>query len=649
MNFPVKRCAPVLLLFIFATTVKAQMIVGLNTDSLKMRLRTMPADSNKVHTLIRMGQQYENNAADTAIYYYDQARALSIGIGYHAGFAHYVNNYSAVLNVQGKFDESLALNLRSTDTCRRYGLTSLLIKALINTGVVYQYRDEYEKAAKYYLEAMPMLEQENNTAMLSIQYGNLCGLYRNLEQPLKALQYARLALSYAEKTNDLTLTGAACNNLGNALHDAGSTAAAIPHIRRAYNIGKTTNDLNMQETALINLGNTYNRAKDADAYLPVYKSALPLAETLEDVSGKTIALKGIAEGLYWKKQYQAAAATLDTLIPFAFENSQLHMGAGLLMLMSDVQIALGNPALSLLYRERYDSLQAAHLNELLVKNVQELETKYKVERQQHALLQKDLQLAARQKEALRQRFWLLVTVAGLLILMVSLYSGYRFFRHKRQLDRQAMEALIAEQENLRLRAKIDGQNQERLRISQEMHDDMGSGLTSILFLSRMMPPAEPAAEKIQHTAGGLVRKMNEIIWSMNPGQDSLDSLLAHIRVNTAELLAHAGLEYHFDIMPDVPDIVLGQAFRRHMYLAVKEAVHNVVKHAAASRVDITIRTNGELAINIRDNGKGYDPAHGRPFGNGLNNLRLRMEQIGGKFEITAAAGTIVSLTGPLPL
>jgi signal transduction histidine kinase len=134
---------------------------------------------------------------------------------------------------------------------------------------------------------------------------------------------------------------------------------------------------------------------------------------------------------------------------------------------------------------------------------------------------------------------------------------------------------------------------------------------------------------------------------MNPEYDTLADLVAYLRREAGELLEQGDLAYTFDIPEAVPDASLSSEQRRNVYLTVKEALHNVVKHAGATRVDIVFRFDGIMTITIRDNGKGMAGQPGRSFGNGLRNMSRRMETIGGRFRVTSEAGVAVELSLPL--
>jgi two-component system NarL family sensor kinase len=611
-----------LLLFVAANAC-AQMETGLNKDSLKKSLSVMRVDSSKVETLIRLGQQYEANSPDSALYYYAAAGKLSAALNYPQGTLRYIANYTAVLNVQGKFKESLQLNLKAIAIARQGRLQRQLMKALNNTGAVYQYTEHYREAVSYYLQALPLVDSIGTLQERSITYGNLCGLYRNLKQPQSALRYARLALAFGEKNRDDYAVAMACTNLGNCLKDLGKVRQAIGYIERAGSLGLKLNDDNIQETALINLGDAYLSLKQPAKYLPAFQAALPIARKISDVSGECFALNGVALGLFFQKEYLQAERLLNTSITFARQHDQKEVWSRMLLLMSDVQIALGRPEAAQDYRASYDSVSNVLLNASLLKNIQELEARYGSEKKQRQLLQKDLELARKQR-------WLVISLAGLAVLGLVFMLVYR------------------KQETLRVKAMLNGEQQERRRISQEMHDDMGSGLTRLLFLTRSLIAGHEAAPRISDAVNGLIRQMNEVIWMMNNERDTLESLVAYLRASCGEMLDAAGIAMIFKVPDKVPELILTQEVRRNMYLAVKEAVHNACKHSGASTVTITIEIGQQLKLAVQDNGRGL-ASPTTALGNGLVNMRQRMENIGGNFEMLSETGTLLRFSVPLAI
>ena len=198
---------------------------------------------------------------------------------------------------------------------------------------------------------------------------------------------------------------------------------------------------------------------------------------------------------------------------------------------------------------------------------------------------------------------------------------------------------------------------ERTRIATDMHDDLGAGLSRIKFLSETIhlkkqmgqPVKEEDLGNIGRFANEMIDKMGEIVWALNEKNDSLSDLLSYTRSYAAEYLSESGIPCTLDAPPEngISRFVSGE-FRRNVYLTIKEALHNIVKHSKARNVTIRMMVAGDLVIVIEDDGVGFDPAGHRPAGNGLNNMRQRMREIGGQLQIRGSGGTVIRLTVPLP-
>lgn len=233
------------------------------------------------------------------------------------------------------------------------------------------------------------------------------------------------------------------------------------------------------------------------------------------------------------------------------------------------------------------------------------------------------------------RFLLLLLLLGVAYYFSTLYLDYKIRHEKLKLEKE------------------QAVDQERARISSDMHDDLGSGLSTIRLLSEIAKrkiqdtSQTREIERISEAAGELVDKMSEIIWAMNSSNDSLENLIAYMRSFAADFLEHAHITHQFYIPESIPNIKLSGGTRRNIYLAVKESLHNVVKHAQATEVVIQIEMHKNMTIMIKDNGKGFDQEKVRLFGNGLKNIQKRMQAVGGQADITSHNGTIVLLDIPL--
>lgn len=196
---------------------------------------------------------------------------------------------------------------------------------------------------------------------------------------------------------------------------------------------------------------------------------------------------------------------------------------------------------------------------------------------------------------------------------------------------------------------------ERARIARDLHDDLGAHLTEISMLAALaaedavQTPLHGPLDQLAGKAKHIVTSLDEIVWAVNPREDSLRSLIEYLAAFAREFLDLARLTLRVDIEGGIPDLPLASAKRHGVFLAAREALNNIVKHAAASEVRLRVVVDdGALAIHLEDNGCGYDPA-AITTGNGLENLRTRMREAGGDCRIDAAKGRGTTVCLSLPL
>lgn len=197
---------------------------------------------------------------------------------------------------------------------------------------------------------------------------------------------------------------------------------------------------------------------------------------------------------------------------------------------------------------------------------------------------------------------------------------------------------------------------ERARIARDLHDQLGANLTQVALLGEMaeadkhLPEeVEEHSRQISQTARETTRSLDEIVWAVNPSNDTLEGLANYICKYAQEYSALANLPCRVDMPAQLPTAPIPPEVRHNVYLAFKEAVHNVIKHAQASEVWVRLSLHPkQLILQVEDNGRGLNKqvVSNR---NGLRNMKRRMEDIGGEFSISPRAngGTLVQLTVPL--
>ncbi len=248
-------------------------------------------------------------------------------------------------------------------------------------------------------------------------------------------------------------------------------------------------------------------------------------------------------------------------------------------------------------------------------------------------------------------------MVGILLQMFFFMLGLGHKEKMKEIEKlKSIEILRLENERKELekfRAVMEARDKERTRIAEEIHDDIGAGLTSIRLHSEILKSrnnySEPEEiQKISLTASELVDKMNEIIWTMNPRNDSLVNLVAYLRHLVVEFFEPFEISLDIRISDYIPEKEISGATRRNILLSVKEALHNIVKHSGASKSEIEfIADDNRFIIIIRDNGVGFDASDLKIYRSGIRNMNERLGIIGGQFSISNGQGTAVQLEIPI--
>jgi ligand-binding sensor domain-containing protein/signal transduction histidine kinase len=206
--------------------------------------------------------------------------------------------------------------------------------------------------------------------------------------------------------------------------------------------------------------------------------------------------------------------------------------------------------------------------------------------------------------------------------------------------------------------------QERTRIARDMHDEIGAKLTKISFLSELVKrdlprpvEAEKQIDQVSDTARQLIRALDEIVWAVNPKNDTLENLANYLCRYAGDYFQNTDLQCQFDIPTQVPDCGLSSDARHNLFLAVKEALHNTLKHSGATQVRVRIAVqHARLEVFVADNGRGFNPDATPPavlrrqrVGTGLVNMRQRLADIRGRCDIVSAPGQGTTATFTLPL
>jgi len=221
-----------------------------------------------------------------------------------------------------------------------------------------------------------------------------------------------------------------------------------------------------------------------------------------------------------------------------------------------------------------------------------------------------------------QTWWFKATVGLAVVLLLTFGYRYRVARF-RELERL------------------------RVEIAANLHDDVGARLTKLGMISESVDqetqqtdPIRPHIQAISRTTREVIQAMDEIVWTINPKNDTLDNLANYVFQYAQEYFQNTGVRCRLDLPAQLPEYAISTEVRHNLFLAIKEALNNVLKHSGAMEVRLSLAVaDSTLSITIKDNGRGFSPEKMAGTGNGLQNMKERMQHIGGRLVLESAAGS----------
>lgn len=508
----------------------------------------------------------------------------------------------------GKVDNALQFYLQSETIAEDIGNKIASARAMINIGALYEEQKDYKKALENYSKAEAIALLVHDSAVIADCANNKGVVYEQyLKKYPEAIKEYSTALDIYTKRKDDLHVAIACNNLGIVYKYLGNYSKAIEYYNRSLTIAEKVGHQFLIAANMTNIGNVYAMQKDYAKAIAYNTNGLNTAIKIKAMNVVVEAAGSIADDYAGMKNYAKA-----------YEWHQKFSGYS-------------------------DSL----FNSERTQQVNELESKYQTTKKEKEITElKQQQLTNElniysQKILMQKRYYQFAGIGGFLLLLGII--AFLLYSRQQLKQKQQREIDIFETEY-----------KERKRISREMHDDIGAGLTQITLMSEHarlhnQPTHINDLSAIANTSRKLISNMSEIVWSLNPENKTLDQLFSYLREQLNNLLEYSDIDYAIKFPATNTDIVLTNEQKRNIILATKEIVHNAVKYSHAKNITvIALLDEGTLKFDIKDDGGGFDTATNFA-GNGMKNIKQRIVEIGGTLNIESgkASGTVFSYKLPL--
>jgi signal transduction histidine kinase len=505
-----------------------------------------------------------------------------------------------------------------------------------NYGNIFLETGDYQKALDYFIQAAKLYENP-----LSDNYGRCLALSNigNIEYRLgnndRALGYANQSMAIAKRESLTSSIGYGHKLLGRIYRRQKLYDSALTHYQAGQKIYSSLGDTRSNTEILQNIGNIYYDKEQFQQALESFQKSLTLARSIANKSLLAHAYSCIGQAFMKLEKNEHALLYLDSSRRAAAVINNKYLIMDSYEAMSSVYEATGDYKQALAMHHQFvllkDSIRQSDNRQLS----EETHAKYELEKKeaQIALLEKDKELknlALGRSQAIQTGVALvLVLVIVIALLLVNWY------RVKNQVKRNA--------------------EIERVRdtIARDLHDDIGSTLSTINIISKLAMLESPTSNsphlgRIAEQSSRMMESMTDMVWSINPVNDSMEKVIVKMKIFASEILEPKNIRYSFFGEESLAGLTLDAEKRKNLFLVFKEAVNNAAKYSEATSVDVMFeRHTGQLAMTISDNGHGFTEHSGK--GNGLKNMEARTKAMHAKFQLTSSRekGTRVRVEMPL--
>ncbi len=639
----------------------ALLLIICSIGSAQSPLDTAHADLKKAQNAKDSIKAYQDMAwfiqrshIDSSFFYNEKAQTIAERIGDQDAINTNDKERAGYLYRAGKFSESEKVY---RNVQKRYELLedSLnVFKIESNLAAVYQSRSKYEKAMNSYLKALRYFEQdEKHSVTTSNMLSNIGALYQVMGNTEKALDFYKQSEAIMVKNQNLVSLSNVKANIGGLYVELLKFEEAKATLKEAREMAIKANNYYTLANISQNLGEAEVSLGNKESAIPFFEEALEIKKQIGDNNETATTKVSIASILAENGSHFRAIDLLEESIPI-FEQNENNLR--LLVAYPTLSKAYSyskKPDSAFIYLEKYTALRERMAKEDAIRTVSEMDTKYQTEK-------KDRQLAEQRNEILEkelevnQRNNMLILLG--LVLLAALILGYLIYRQQKLKNRQ----LKQEAELREAQAQLETQErlqQQRLRISRDLHDNIGSQLTFLISSLDNLKYAqnvskEFANEKLENLSTftrSTITELRDTIWAMNKNDISIQDLKDRLLIHQGNA-QNAGKNFTVEFADNVNVNEQFNSVRgMHYFRIVQEAINNAMKYAETDAVSVQFAKQGnQLVTHVKDHGKGFD-LENQESGNGLRNMKERAQLMEGTVKIHSeiGSGTEVTISAPI--
>lgn len=604
-------------------------------DSILAIVKTTKKDSVKVSELNKIAFKYIFSDEKIARRYLKQSENLALTKKLNFGYNEIVNIKGIFADITGYSDSAKYYFIKANALSKKNNFKTIEVRSVNNLGMYCWNKGSLKEALNYFFQAVKINESlvPEKRINESIYFNNIGLIYQELKLYEKAIDYHKKAYDIRVRGKLLKDQASSLNNLGICNRLKGNFQEALIFFNKGLIVAESSNNQIEKYKIFENLGNVYIDLGNYKLALQNHLLALNRPENLPITTASNLLLHAaVSKSYYNLKNYKKAIAFANKAYQILQQDKTLEFYAeDVYSNLAAANYAVGNISKGDQFNLKYYNLLKNNFKTSHTKDLAEMETKYQTAKKEKLLLEKEVEAKRRNN---------LLIVLSIFLVFITLL-GYLFFHQQKLKNKQ-------QQQEFKLKSalqQIETQNQlheQRLSISRDLHDNIGAQLTFIISSVENLKFGFPhIEEKIKNKLANIsmftqstITELRDTIWAMNKDEMTIEDLKNRI-FNFIEKAqnSHESMHFHFRVDENLDSQTFSSLIGVNLYRVIQEAVNNVIKYANASEVVISVTTdNKKMQVAIQDNGKGFDQETVN-FGNGLNNMRKRIEEINGLISV----------------
>ncbi|GEQ86911.1 two-component sensor histidine kinase [Patiriisocius marinistellae] len=589
-----------------------------------------------VVTLNELSWEYKNSIQDSAFYYGRKALKISKKENIKKGIAASYNSIASAFQAGGMFDSAQVYQNRSFKIHKGLDDSLGMADNHNNLGIILDESGAYDSALKNYFDALKIYENtSNNEANVAMVLGNIGIVYKKQKEFDRTLSYYKRALKIYESTKNEVGQVITRGNIGSLLLQMEKYEEAISYAIEAANQYEKLGYVRYVPYMQNNIAVAKDSLKFHEEAKALYLKAIQQFKADKNFYELTNTYIGIGQNSLYKNQPQKAINYFEQALMLAKENSFKEFEVRVYDKLASAFARNKNYKQAYQFKQLFNAENDSLFRADKTKTIFELETKYQTQLKEKEILKQRAQLAEKEIEV-NQKNNLLYGSLGIAIILGLL--GYLFYNQQRLKNRQLKKEVELKQALANIETKNKLQEQ-RLRISRDLHDNIGSQLTFIISsLDNLKFGFPEMKEKLASKLGGIsqftsqtIYELRDTIWAMNKEEISFEDLQVRIANFVEKAKGVSTTSVGFIVDDNVSKkAMLSSVVGMNVYRIIQEGVNNAIKYADANSIDIKISEEKNFfKVVVKDDGRGFN-INEVVMGNGLNNMRKRTRDIEGE-------------------